>query len=128
MFSFCFIIILYIFLGSGERTNSEDHNASIDATAAGGLTLSQMSQMSFGGSATNSALGGLAAHSLHTTKLLKEGPNNDLEANPQDSDSLDDTHGHVHMQIVINKKKKKTKTIIAKLLIYVFIFCIRLLY
>lgn len=73
----------------------------MDAATAGGLTLSQMSQMSFGGAATNSALGGLAAHSLHTAKLLKEASNNDLDTNPQDSDSLDDTHGHVHMQIVI---------------------------
>lgn len=72
----------------------------MDAATAGGITLSQMSQMTFGSSATNSALGGLAAHSLHTAKLLKEASNNDLEHNPQDSDSLDDTHGHVHMQIV----------------------------
>lgn len=94
---FCF----GLFLGSGDRTNSEDHNTSLDAATAGGLTLSQMSQMSFSGAATNNALSGLAAHSLHTAKLLKEASNNDLETNPQDSDSLDDTHGHVHMQIVI---------------------------
>ncbi|XP_075163403.1 BTB-protein-VII isoform X1 [Haematobia irritans] len=84
--------------GSGDRTNSEDHNASLDAATAGGLTLSQMSQMTFGSSATNSALSGLAAHSLHTAKLLKEASNNDLDHNPQDSDSLDETHGHMQIK------------------------------
>uniref|UniRef100_A0A1A9WLT5 BTB domain-containing protein n=1 Tax=Glossina brevipalpis TaxID=37001 RepID=A0A1A9WLT5_9MUSC len=90
----------FMYYGSGERVNSEDqHNPSLDTATAGGLTLSQMSQMSFAGNAGNSALGGLAAHSLHTAKLLKEASNNDMETHPQDSDSLDDAHGHVHMQI-----------------------------
>nr|XP_017029716.1 longitudinals lacking protein, isoforms A/B/D/L [Drosophila kikkawai] len=83
--------------GSGERNNTEEqhHNSSLDAgsgTGNAGLSLAQMSQMSFG------AGGGLAGHSLHAAKLLKESANADLEQQPQDSD-LDDGHGHIHMQI-----------------------------
>ncbi|XP_070851733.1 longitudinals lacking protein, isoforms H/M/V-like isoform X6 [Drosophila suzukii] len=83
-------------LGSGERNNAEEqHNSSLDAgSGAGnaGLSLAQMSQMSFG------AGGGLAGHSLHAAKLLKESASAELEQQPQDSD-LDDGHGHLHMQI-----------------------------
>ncbi|KAH8304045.1 hypothetical protein KR018_010994 [Drosophila ironensis] len=81
--------------GSGERNNvaEEQHNSSLDAgTGNAGLSLAQMSQMSFG------AGGGLAGHSLHAAKLLKESASADLEQQPQDSD-LDDGHGHIHMQI-----------------------------
>ncbi|KAH8366783.1 hypothetical protein KR200_008297 [Drosophila serrata] len=83
--------------GSGERNNAEEqhHNSSLDAgsgTGNAGLSLAQMSQMSFG------AGGGLAGHSLHAAKLLKESANAELEQQPQDSD-LDDGHGHIHMQI-----------------------------
>ncbi|XP_030385790.1 uncharacterized protein LOC115632693 [Scaptodrosophila lebanonensis] len=87
--------------GSGERNNSdEQHNSSMDAgSAAGnaGLSLAQMSQMSFG-SGTNTALGNLTGHSLHAAKLLKESASTELDQQPQDSD-LDDGHGHIHMQI-----------------------------
>lgn len=102
------IFVNAFLLGSGERTNSEDHNTSLDAAVvSGGLTLSQMSQMSFGGgSAPNNAMGGIAAHTLHAAKLLKESSNHDLDTNPQDSDSLDEAHGHVHMQIVTKTKLK----------------------
>ncbi|XP_034121638.1 longitudinals lacking protein, isoforms A/B/D/L isoform X3 [Drosophila guanche] len=90
-------------LGSGERNNAEEqHSSSLDAgSAAGnaGLSLAQMSQMSFGGAAnTAAALGSLAGHSLHAAKLLKESASTELEQQPQDSD-LDDGHGHLHMQI-----------------------------
>ncbi|XP_034121637.1 longitudinals lacking protein, isoforms N/O/W/X/Y isoform X2 [Drosophila guanche] len=89
--------------GSGERNNAEEqHSSSLDAgSAAGnaGLSLAQMSQMSFGGAAnTAAALGSLAGHSLHAAKLLKESASTELEQQPQDSD-LDDGHGHLHMQI-----------------------------
>ncbi|XP_015043793.2 longitudinals lacking protein, isoforms N/O/W/X/Y isoform X1 [Drosophila pseudoobscura] len=89
--------------GSGERNNAEEqHNSSLDAgSAAGnaGLSLAQMSQMSFGGAAnTAAALGSLASHSLHASKLLKESASSELDQQPQDSD-LDDGHGHLHMQI-----------------------------
>ncbi|KAI8039111.1 hypothetical protein M5D96_007828 [Drosophila gunungcola] len=83
-------------VGSGERNNVEEqHNSSLDAgNGAGnaGLSLAQMSQMSFG------AGGSLAGHSLHAAKLLKESASAELEQQPQDSD-LDDGHGHLHMQI-----------------------------
>nr|XP_036671784.1 longitudinals lacking protein, isoforms J/P/Q/S/Z isoform X3 [Drosophila suzukii] len=87
--------------GSGERNNAEEqHNSSLDAgSGAGnaGLSLAQMSQMSFGTG------GGLAGHSLHAAKLLKESASAELEQQPQDSD-LDDGHGHLHMQIVMKLK------------------------
>lgn len=73
------------------------------AGSAAGLSLAQMSQMSFGGGAGNNstaALGGLSGHSMHTAKLLKESASTELEQQPQDSD-LDDAHGHIHMQIVM---------------------------
>ncbi|XP_017089037.2 protein bric-a-brac 2 isoform X2 [Drosophila bipectinata] len=80
--------------GSGERNNvAEEHNSSLETGAGNaGLSLAQMSQMSFG------AGGGLAGHSLHAAKLLKESAAAELEQQPQDSD-LDDGHGHIHMQI-----------------------------
>ncbi|KAH8345953.1 hypothetical protein KR067_010223 [Drosophila pandora] len=80
--------------GSGERNNvAEEHNSSLEAGPGNtGLSLAQMSQMSFG------AGGGLAGHSLHAAKLLKESAAAELEQQPQDSD-LDDGHGHIHMQI-----------------------------
>jgi len=84
--------------GSGDRNNAEEqHNSSLDAgSGAGnaGLSLAQMNQMTFG------AGGGLAGHSLHAAKLLKESASAELEQQPQDSD-LDDGHGHLHMQIVM---------------------------
>ncbi|KMY97263.1 AF4/FMR2 family member lilli isoform X1 [Drosophila simulans] len=87
--------------GSGDRNNAEEqHNSSLDAgSGAGnaGLSLAQMNQMTFG------AGGGLAGHSLHAAKLLKESASAELEQQPQDSD-LDDGHGHLHMQIVMKLK------------------------
>lgn len=74
---------------------AEEHNSSLEAGPGNtGLSLAQMSQMSFG------AGGGLAGHSLHAAKLLKESAAAELEQQPQDSD-LDDGHGHIHMQIVM---------------------------
>lgn len=70
---------------------------------ATGLSLAQMSQMSFGSGAGGNAaaaLGNLPGHSMHSTKLIKESTSTDLEQQPQDSD-LDDAHGHIHMQIVM---------------------------
>lgn len=84
-----------------ERTISDDqHTAALEASAAASLSLSQMNQLSFNNT-TNGSLGGLAAHSIHTAKLLKENSNNEIEPHPQDSDSLEENHAHMHMQIVM---------------------------
>lgn len=99
---------LFLFAGSGERNNTEEqHNSSLDTAGtvgnAAGLSLAQMSQMSFGAGAGGNAaaaLGSLPGHSMHATKLIKESSSTDLEQQPQDSD-LDDAHGHIHMQIVM---------------------------
>uniref|UniRef100_A0A0K8VR52 Protein tramtrack, beta isoform n=1 Tax=Bactrocera latifrons TaxID=174628 RepID=A0A0K8VR52_BACLA len=84
--------------GSGDRTNSdEQHNTSLDSgNNTGGISLTQMSQMSFG--TTGGSISGIPTHTLHATKLLKESSSTEVEPHPQD-DSLDDGHGHVHMQI-----------------------------
>ncbi|XP_017470149.1 PREDICTED: longitudinals lacking protein, isoforms F/I/K/T isoform X2 [Rhagoletis zephyria] len=84
--------------GSGDRTNSEEqHNTSLDSgNTAGGISLTQMGQMSFG--TGTSTISGMPTHSLHATKLLKESTSTDVEPHPQD-DSLDGGHAHVHMQI-----------------------------
>lgn len=85
-----------------ERTISdEQHTAALEASAAASLSLSQMNQLSFNNNATNGSLGGMATHSIHTAKLLKENSSNEIEQHPQDSDSLEENHAHMHMQIVI---------------------------
>lgn len=96
-----------MYIGSGDRNNTEEqHNSSLDTAGtvgnATGLSLAQMSQMSFGSGAGGNAatLGSLPGHSMHATKLIKESSSADLEQQPQDSD-LDDAHGHIHMQIVM---------------------------
>ncbi|XP_067644782.1 longitudinals lacking protein, isoforms N/O/W/X/Y [Eurosta solidaginis] len=82
--------------GSGDRTNSEEqHNSSLDSgNPTGGISLTQMGQMSFGAN----AISGMPTNSLHTTKLLKESTSTNVDPHQHD-DSLDDGHAHVHMHI-----------------------------